>query len=111
MDETTIPHLAYPFRLNSKGTAAVVNDQGDDGDVLDQVEVLVSTEVGERIELPDFGIEDQTFREGGADVDEILGAIADWVPSADVDPEQEDPEDEALVDTVRLRVMGRTDNA
>lgn len=101
-----VPHLAYPFQLNTRGSAAVVNEQDDDNDIIDCVEVLLSTERGERIELPDYGLEDPAFRMNGADGRQIVSVIEEWEPRATID--FDDDELEELVQTVRLRVIGRT---
>lgn len=110
MAEILTPQIAFPLRLNATGTDAVVNEQDSDDDVMDCVEVLVSTERGERVDLPDYGIDDPTFTQGEANTDDIISAIGEHEPRADIDFEHEDDADD-LIDRIRLRVKGRSDDA
>ena len=82
-------------------------EQDSDEDVMGCVEVLLSTFTGERIEAPDYGIDDQAFRENSADVGHIASKISLWEPRADIEIEPERIQD--LVQTVRLRYRGRVD--
>jgi phage baseplate assembly protein W len=77
-----IPHFKFPFTFKA-GHADVVEQDGDD-DVVQSVAVLLSTPVGSRVELPEYGIDDPTFRVG-VDLPSILTAIEDWEPRAQVD--------------------------
>lgn len=78
---TDIPHFALPFRVEYG--AAVVNDQDTRDDVLACVLAILLCPTDYRAELPDFGIDDPTFREGGPDHDAIALALARWEPRAD----------------------------
>lgn len=93
-----IPHFSFPFRLSGGSPATV--EQGSDDEILDCVEVLLSTEPGERIDLPDYGLEDQTFREGGASRTAIQNTIRTWEPRASTDIEPAELEER--IDNVRL---------
>lgn len=68
-----VPHFDLPFRFVS-GHAAVVN-QDTLADVTNCVEACLLTIIGERTELPEFGIPDPTFENQPID----LGAITDAV--------------------------------
>lgn len=70
-----IPHFAFPFRWVA-GRAAVV-EQDSDREVEQGVRVLMLSHVGERVEVPEFGVPDQTFQER---IDEVVvqRAAADW---------------------------------
>jgi hypothetical protein len=63
-----VPHLAWPFRLPSRGTgrrgplAQVEQDSVED--VQQNVHSYLSTTRGERPLSPDFGLEDPTFGPG-----------------------------------------------
>jgi hypothetical protein len=83
MAEAANPHIAFPFRLNASGTGVIVTEQDSDDDIMDCVEVLLSTELGEREEVPSYGMEDPAFRLGGIDEDRILDVIARWEPRAE----------------------------
>ncbi len=74
------PKLAFPFRLDSTGRGARVHEQGSDNEIMDTVQVLLSTELGERIGVPAYGIAAQDFRENGASIEELLDAIRTGTP-------------------------------
>lgn len=78
----TIPHLAVPFQFGGDGTAAVVQQDSTD-DIAQCVAVLCATTVGQRIELPAYGIPDQTFSRN-TDAAAITSAINTWEPRAKV---------------------------
>lgn len=95
-----VPHFSFPFRF--AGNQIMVSDQGSDDEILDCVEVLLSTEPGERIDLPAYGLEDQTFRQGGASQSEISSAIRAWEPRALVEIDATALQDR--VDNVNVRI-------
>ena len=67
------PHFSFPFRIEG-GSASVV-EQDDPEELEQNVFVLLLTEEGERMEVPDFGVPDPTFRTG---IDaEAISAIAE----------------------------------
>lgn len=97
---TDVPHFSFPFRL--AGSRIALTDQGSDDEILDCVEVLLSTEPGERIDLPDYGLEDQAFLEGGASRSQIDSTIRAWEPRAAFDIDPVDMEDR--IDNVRVNL-------
>lgn len=97
------PHFKFPLRF-AAGALQVV-EQDDDEEILDCVEVLLSTELGERQEVPDYGISDPAFRQGGADVQGILTQIALWEPRAKVSIDEDSLID--FVQTLSVKVIGR----
>lgn len=78
----TTPHFTFPFRFGQGGVPETVEQ-----DTLDEIEqgvkVLVLTERGERIEVPDFGIPDLTFQTD-LDVQSIREAAEEWDDRAEV---------------------------
>jgi hypothetical protein len=76
-----IPHFAFPFRVD--GGRVVVNEQDTSDDVVTCVVAVMLCPTGYRTELPEFGIDDPTFREGGPDQEAIATAIQRWEPRAD----------------------------
>lgn len=102
------PHLAWPVRLDGDHLAAVEQDTGED--VAQCVQVVVSTPKGSCDWLPDFGVDDQTFNQGGADPGEFEAAIREWEPRADI--EIDDTLDERTLAQgrdrlgIRVRVAG-----
>lgn len=101
------PKIALPFRRTPDGKRIEVNEQGDFEDVASQVQITVMTRRGSRIENPDFGIPEQAFREGGADLDAVAAALDQWVPDADAVLSR-DPEILAdIVDEVNVKLRRR----
>lgn len=84
-DDLQVPQLAFPLRLDSNGDFAQVEQDSLD-DITDSVAVLISTPVGSRIEVPEYGIPDVTFAPGGLDFDAtaLEDAIQTWEPRAKV---------------------------
>jgi phage baseplate assembly protein W len=77
-----VPHFAIPFRVNASGSAAVL-DQDSDEEIAQCVAVLMSTTVGERIELPDYGIPSPVFSMLSAHDDtDLAAAVGKWEPRA-----------------------------
>lgn len=77
-----VPHLAVPFQLNPDGTARTVAQDSLD-DVTQCVAVLCATVAGSRVELPAYGIPDQTFAQNPSAA-LLEQAIATWEPRAQV---------------------------
>lgn len=75
-----IPHFALPFRV--AGGTVVVNEQDSADEIADCVLAIASYTIGSRPEKPDFGVEDQAFRQGGADAAALAAAIDRWEPRA-----------------------------
>jgi phage baseplate assembly protein W len=77
-----IPHLAIPFRVDSTGAAAVV-DQDSFDEIAQCVRVLLTTRRGQRIELRDYGITNPVFSEQGSlDRTGMAAAVTKWEPRA-----------------------------
>jgi phage baseplate assembly protein W len=74
-----IPQFAFPLRF--QGGRPVVVEQGSIDEIRDNVEVIVRTPLGARVEYPDFGVTDPTFRQG-VDLDEIREACDEAEPRA-----------------------------
>lgn len=82
-----VPHFAIPFRFEFGPDGvrhAAVNEQDSVEDITACVESIIRTPIGYRQELPDFGIRDQTFTQGMINTDDILIAIAQWEPRAEI---------------------------
>jgi phage baseplate assembly protein W len=76
------PHFALPFRVNTSGSAAVL-DQDSEEEIAQCVRVLMSTTVGERIELPDYGIPSPVFSTMSTHDDaDMAAAVGKWEPRA-----------------------------
>jgi phage baseplate assembly protein W len=75
--------LAVPVEMRSrKGRPECATVPEDSQDEIAQcVRAILATEVGQRVELPAFGMRDPAFV--GADPIEIRAAIEQWEPRAD----------------------------
>lgn len=78
-----VPHLGYPFQFGANLHANVLEQ-----DFLDEVAnccvVVMKCPVGFRVELPEFGSDDQAFRTT-MDADVIVAALQRWEPRADAE--------------------------
>jgi phage baseplate assembly protein W len=73
-----VPHFAWPFRIDSTGSAAVV-EQDTWEDVAQCVQILLTTVQGDRLELPDYGIPSPLFDTlDSFDSTGILSLIDHW---------------------------------
>lgn len=98
------PHLALPLRL--VGDHYATRDQDSDAEVADAVQIIVSFERGERVEDPDFGIDDPTFETQPIDTQQIEMAIQEYEPRAIADVSTKDLPDGST--TVSIRVTQPT---
>lgn len=77
-----VPHFVFPFRFAEGGVPRTVEQ-----DTLEEIEqgvkVLMLTELGERLEVPGFGIADLTFQTD-LDVDTVRAAAKEWDDRAEV---------------------------
>jgi phage baseplate assembly protein W len=73
-----VPHFAHPFRVDTSGSVAV-RDQDSDEEIAQCVQVLLSTTVGERLEVPTYGIPNPVFREQSpVDDANMAAAVRKW---------------------------------
>lgn len=75
-----IPQFAVPPRIVNGQFATV--EQGSAADLEQRVNVLCRTPPGWLDDKPSFGLADQAFRRGGADVPYVTGQLKQWVPDA-----------------------------
>lgn len=71
----TMPRLAFPIRFESDHFAETDQDTSDE--VLDAIEFVLTTIIGERVESPEFGIADYLFSTS-VDPEAVLGALNTW---------------------------------
>lgn len=75
-------HLTVPMTLSATGSYGCV-DQDSPADVTSCVRVLLRTRVGERLEVPQFGVPDPTFMTAGQGWAGVLEqAVQRWEPRA-----------------------------
>jgi phage baseplate assembly protein W len=78
------PHLRIPFFVGATDAAEVVEQDTPD-EIAQCVQVLISTTIGQRIEIPDYGVPDSTFvQETDVQIGAIVAAVAKWEPRASV---------------------------
>lgn len=76
-----VPRLKWP--INFIGGAAEIVEQDSDDEVMQCVALVLITIRGERIELPNFGLNSIAFAQT-VDIDGIRAAVAEWEPRAAV---------------------------
>ncbi|HST43087.1 MAG TPA: hypothetical protein VLK58_26410 [Conexibacter sp.] len=99
---TDIPHLSVPLRIANKRFAAVEQDSAQH--VAECVEAAVRTELGSRVEAPDFGVPSYVLAAGGVDVDELREAIVTSEPRAEVVAELVDSLDDLRAESIRILI-------
>ena len=77
-----VPRLSLPLRLEGEGLATIEQDSIED--VAQGVYAVLSYERGERLEDPEFGIDDPTFDLEPVDVSTWLAQIDRYEPRAAV---------------------------
>lgn len=82
MPDLLSPQFAIPFRVTNGEVACVEQDAPED--ILQNAVVVIRYRKGDRSALLDFGISRPEFREGGADLDDIIAAVKQWEPEVDV---------------------------
>lgn len=89
------PNFRFPFQFTPGGGRVQYREQDTDDEIMDSIEVLLLTPQGERIDIPNYGVPDQTFQMNGANLAAIQTAIELWEERADVTVD-----DEGIVDLV-----------
>lgn len=100
------PHFTFPFRLRANGQAAEITEQDSEREIEDCMVVLLQTEIGSRIELPDYGVPDLPFRERGTDLAALALIIEEWEGRADFSITQTEFAD--LTERIRI-ALGEAD--
>ena len=77
-------HFQVPFAVVDGSTALVRQDS--DAEISQCVRVLCETTPGDRQVVPDYGIDDETWRPVDlVDGSEVMDALLEWEPRADAD--------------------------
>lgn len=77
------PHLATPFRLVGGRVAVVEQDSIEE--ITQCVVACLSTKLGSLVDLPEFGIPNELFKQlPDVDVDAVMAAVEDCEPRAAV---------------------------
>jgi phage baseplate assembly protein W len=75
------PKLSIPLTITDGRIAQI--EQDSEEEIAQCVSAVLRTELGQRIELPSYGLADQAFTEGGADLDAIRSAVEEFEPRAE----------------------------
>lgn len=97
-----VPHLAWPLRVGAGGTFATV-EQDSDEDVMQGVLVLLSTPLGRQVELPNYGMDEQVFR-NAPDLNAAVEALETWQPRATIDASYQVDSLDELIQRVQIVV-------
>lgn len=100
-----IPHFDLPFRFVGSNAAVVEQDSLED--ITNCVEAVVRTIIGQRVELPDFGIPDPTFQTQPLQLQAITEAILQQEPRATIAMTQNPDRFNQLVVDVLMRVSAQ----
>lgn len=78
-----IPHWAVPFRVENGRVVTVEEDSSEE--ITQIVHIILNSLKGERLSVPDFGLEDPTFRTmGGTLQADITAEVERWEPRAEL---------------------------
>lgn len=83
MADIETPQWAYPFQISQGRVVEVEQDSSED--LYCRVNLTLHYKLGQRLALPEFGIPDGTFKLGGLGVDDVVAAVQQWVPDADIE--------------------------
>ncbi|MDO8209290.1 hypothetical protein [Conexibacter sp. CPCC 206217] len=96
------PHLSLPLRLD-RGTFAAV-EQDSPQQVAECVEAAARTELGWRVEAPEFGVPNYMMTAGGVDVDELREALVTSEPRAEVVAELVESLGDLRAESIRILI-------
>lgn len=109
MPEIDTPQFSMPFRIDEATGEPALVEQDTLDEVTDCVEALARTPLGFYEEEPDYGVDDQTFREGGVDIVELQGAISQWEERADTAIEEDPDAWDHFITHIKIYVRGTSD--
>jgi phage baseplate assembly protein W len=104
---TDVPHFSLPFRFATPFAATTEQDSLDE--IADCVYAILVCPRGFRVEVPEFGLPEQTFSMPAPDLDEIRDAIATWEDRAGVLLAQRPDALDELIARVEADVQVRTE--
>lgn len=91
MSYPRVPKLKVPFEI--EGSRAAVVEQDSTDEIRQCVAAILRTPLGSRLDEPEFGMPELTFREGLANRSDIEIALASWEPRAQYILREEDIDD------------------
>ena len=97
----SLEHLTYPLQVGADG-ALVTAQQGSDAEIESCMAVVLKWPLGTRELDPDFGVPEEQFLTGGANLDEIRVALAHGEPRATETITQDDTQLASFVSAVQV---------
>lgn len=97
----SLEHLTYPLQVGADG-ALVTAQQGSDAEIESCMAVALKWPLGTRETDPDFGVPEEAFLTGGADLDEIRQALIHGEPRATEQVMQDDSQLISFVSAVQV---------
>lgn len=97
----SIPHFRLPFRVTNGSVDTIEQDSLDE--IAQCVQVLLSTELGTRLELPDYGIAQPLFMTK-IDFSAVLAQLDKWEPRARTVINSDIDSTDELLRSLRLEV-------
>lgn len=94
------PHFKIPFRFTDDDAELV--EQESDSEILQNAEMVLRTQRGERIDAPDFGTDDPNFREGGVDLNSLRHDIVHGEPRALLIIDRDPSTIDQLIDNINI---------
>lgn len=104
-----IPQIFQPFTFDLRTGDVVTVEQDSIDDIAQCVKNICSYIKGTREERPDFGITDQTFEEGGVDINKLRQEVEEFEPRASM-AFSTTADWVALAESVGIRVTRSEDN-
>jgi hypothetical protein len=81
------PEFQLPFKLVSDGALEI--EQGAAEEIQQCIYGICCFRIGERLDMPTFGIPDELFQKGGVDLDALENAVLEWEDRAEALFEQD----------------------
>lgn len=107
MSYPTNPHFAFPFIMQAANAAVVEQDSPDE--VFACVRAAVGTPRGLRVDLPQFGMPDQVFRQKEVNIGEMRQALEQFEPRAQYAIDAQPDVFDALISRVTIEVRSNSD--
>ena len=79
-----IERLAMPIRLDPRTGRLATVEQDSDADIGQCIRAVFDTRPGDRWDVPDMGVIDDTFTEQPLDVDTLVDVVSEFEPRAQV---------------------------
>jgi phage baseplate assembly protein W len=99
-------HFAFPFRF--VGGRPLTVSQDSDAEIEQGVRVLLLSQLGERVEAPGFGVEDQTFKRQLDEV-EVRLAASEWDERVEIAIKETPDAANAMIRDLLVQVAERED--